>query len=211
VRSRLRRLTELVGRLAPSPRDPTFLLDDEPLPAAQDGGYFGRLSLEQRRRLGYWQGEEQRPDFVRAQREMQDDDLEQPWRFNWNRVPKRSAGPGFSREDYRLSRERARDVCRSTLGEALWQRLQRDGYLDLPSKLRSGIVYRLRVGRRIEVICPSGVESPWYYDFLCINPVYPLPEYEFFAQLFLYVRDQEDEVIRVAAPQPWDQALGRTF
>jgi hypothetical protein len=25
------------------------------------------------------------------------------------------------------------------------------------------------------------------------------------------VRDQEDEVIRVAAPQPWDQALGRTF
>jgi hypothetical protein len=102
-------------------------------------------------------------------------------------------------------------VCRSTLGEALWQRLLRDGYLDLPSKLRPGIVYRLRVGRRIEVICPSGVESPWYYDFLCINPVYPLPEYEFFAQLFLYVRDQEDEVIRVAAPQPWDQALGRTF
>jgi hypothetical protein len=25
------------------------------------------------------------------------------------------------------------------------------------------------------------------------------------------VRDREDVVLRVAAPQPWDQALGRTF
>jgi hypothetical protein len=46
---------------------------------------------------------------------------------------------------------------------------------------------------------------------LCINPTYPLPEEEFFAHLYLYVRDREEEVIRVAAPQPWDQRLGRTF
>jgi hypothetical protein len=46
---------------------------------------------------------------------------------------------------------------------------------------------------------------------LCINPAYPLPEVEFFAQLYLYVRDREDEVVRVAAAQPWDQDLGRTF
>jgi len=46
---------------------------------------------------------------------------------------------------------------------------------------------------------------------LCINPAYPLPEEEFFAQLYLYVRDREDVIVRVAAPQPWDQALGRTF
>jgi hypothetical protein len=55
------------------------------------------------------------------------------------------------------------------------------------------------------------VASPWRNRFLCINPTYPLPEAEFFAHLYLYVRDHEDEVIRVAAPQPWDQPLGRTF
>jgi hypothetical protein len=55
------------------------------------------------------------------------------------------------------------------------------------------------------------VEPPWRHPFLCINPAYPLPEAEFFAHLDLYVRDHEDEVIRVAAPQPWDQELGRTF
>lgn len=38
--------------------------------------------------------------------------------------------------------------------------------------------------------------------FLCINPTYPLPEAEFFAYLYLYARDNEDELIRVAAPQP---------
>jgi hypothetical protein len=41
--------------------------------------------------------------------------------------------------------------------------------------------------------------------------MYPLPEEEFFAHLYLYVRDREEEIVRVAAPQPWDQALGRTF
>jgi hypothetical protein len=69
----------------------------------------------------------------------------------------------------------------------------------------------LRVGRRIEVLCAPGARSPWRRDFLCINPTYPLPEEEFFAQLYLYVRDREDITFKVAAPQPWDQALGRTF
>jgi hypothetical protein len=73
------------------------------------------------------------------------------------------------------------------------------------------VTYRLRVGRRIEVQCEPGVRPPWRHRFLCINPTYPLPEAEFFAHLYLYVRDHEDEVIRVAAPQPWDQPLGRTF
>jgi hypothetical protein len=38
-----------------------------------------------------------------------------------------------------------------------------------------------------------------------------MPDEEFFAQLFLYARDRESEIIRAAAPQPWDQPLGRTF
>ncbi len=137
--------------------------------------------------------------------------IEQPWRKRWDHLPKRTAGYGFTHADYAEARRRAREVARSTLGEETWRRLQRQGYLDLPSQRIPGMVYRLRVGRRIEVLCPPGVVSPWPWDFLCINPTYPLPEEEFFAQLYLYVRDREDIVLKVAAPQPWDQALGRTF
>ena len=73
------------------------------------------------------------------------------------------------------------------------------------------MTYRPRGGQGIQVRCDPGGRSPWRYPYLCINPTYPLPEAEFFAHLYVYVRDQEDEIIRVAAPQPWDQALGRTF
>lgn len=102
-------------------------------------------------------------------------------------------------------------MARSTLGDELWDRLSLDGYLDVPSKRFSGISYRLRIGRRIEVLCDRGAHSPWPYPFLCINPAYPLPEVEFFAHLYLYTRDREEVLVRVAAPQPWDQRLGRTF
>jgi hypothetical protein len=137
--------------------------------------------------------------------------LERPWLRRWDHLPKRTAGSDFSRDDYRAARARARETARLTLGEARWEQLERQGYLDLPSRHFDGVSYRLRVGRRIEVVCDEGVQPPWPYRYLCINPTYPLPEVEFFAQLYLYVRDREDEVIRVAAPQPWDQALGRTF
>jgi hypothetical protein len=137
--------------------------------------------------------------------------LERPWRKRWDFLPKRSAGPGFTPADYLAARQRAREVARLTLGEELWAKLQRQGYLDVPSRITPGMTYRLRVGRRIEVRCRPGVKSPWPFDYLCINPTYPLPEEEFFAHLYLYVRDSEDIVQSVAAPQPWDQALGRTF
>jgi len=137
--------------------------------------------------------------------------IERPWRYSWDHLPKRSAGLGFSQEDYDDARKRAESVARSTLGEELWQQLQRVGYLELQSRIFPGVTYRLRVGRRIEVRCTPGVRPPWRYSWLCINPTYPLPEAEFFAHLYLYVRDQEEEIVRVAAPQPWDQALGRTF
>lgn len=137
--------------------------------------------------------------------------IERPWLQEWDWIPKRTAGPGFSRLDYREARVRAAEVARSTLGEETWAELGRVGYLEIPSKHFTGITYRLRVGRRIEVRCAEGTLAPWPYPYLCLNPAYPLPEEEFFAQLYLYVRDQEEEVIRVAAPQPWDQLLGRTF
>ncbi len=137
--------------------------------------------------------------------------LERPWLRRWDHLPKRSAGADFLRADYRAARERADEVARTTLGDELWVRLRRKGYLELPSRLYHGVTYRLRVGRRIEVICAPGVRPPWIYPYLCINPTYPLPEVEFFSHLYLYVRDREQEIVRVAAPQPWDQTLGRTF
>jgi hypothetical protein len=152
------------------------------------------------------------PPEADAERDADDDDeLERPWLSRWDHLPKRTAGSDFSRADYRAARRRAIEVAQTTLGDDLWADLQRDGHLDVPSKLFRGVTYRLRVGRRIEVRCAPGVMTPWVYPYLCINPTYPLPELEFFAHLFLYVRDREDEIVRVAAPQPWDQSLGRTF
>ena len=139
------------------------------------------------------------------------EELERPWLRRWEFLPKRSAGFDFTRDDYAIARQRAIEVARTTLGAELWERLQRHGYLDVPSRKYAGVTYRLRVGRRIEVRCAPGVRSPWPMPYLCINPDYPLPELEFFAQLYLYVRDREEIILRVAAPQPWDQALGRTF
>jgi hypothetical protein len=140
-----------------------------------------------------------------------DEQLERPWRHHWDHLPKRCAGFGFTDRDYEAARTRAEEVARLTLGDDVWTRVKRRGYVELPSRRYPGVTYRLRVGRRIEVRCKPGVDPPWRHPFLCINPTYPLPEAEFFAHLYLYVRDHEDEVIRVAAPQPWDQALGRTF
>src|SRR3954470_131571 len=77
--------------------------------------------------------------------------LERPWQRTWDHLPKRSAGADFTRADYAAARARAREVARTTLGEALWMQLQRQGYLDVPSTRQPGLTYRLRVGRRIEV------------------------------------------------------------
>lgn len=86
--------------------------------------------------------------------------IERPWRRRWDHLPRRSSGAGMTRADERLARERAREVAQTTLGDDLWQTLQRQGYLDLPSQRRPGLTYRLRVGRRIEVLCAPGVRSP---------------------------------------------------
>lgn len=140
-----------------------------------------------------------------------DGPVERPWRYYWDHLPKRTAGADFTSRDYQEARQRAEEVAKATLGVDLWQRLTLDGYVDVPSTRYDGITYRLRVGHRIQVVLAPGARSPWPYAYLCINPTYPLPELEFFAQLVLYARDKEEALVRVAAPQPWDQRLGRTF
>lgn len=140
--------------------------------------------------------------------------LERPWLINWQWVPKRSAGPGFGPHDYARARARGAEVAHNTLGDESWEALRRQGYLDVRSRMLPGLTYRLRVGRRIQLLWDTlddAMRSPWPYDYLCINPVYPLPAIEFTAQLYMYLRDAEDEIIRVAAPQPFDQLLGRVF
>ena len=140
--------------------------------------------------------------------------LERPWLINWQWVPKRSAGPGFGPHQYARARARGAEVAHATLGDEAWDLLRRQGYLDVPSARLPGLTYRLRVGRRIQLVWDNldhAMRSPWPYDYLCINPTYPMPAVEFTAQLYLYVRDREDEIIRIAAPQPFDQLLGRVF
>ena len=158
-----------------------------------------------------WQAGFRRSEPARS---TSDWDLERPWLINWQWVTKRSAGPGFGPREYARARIRGAEVARATMGDEAWERLRRNGYLDVPSRRITGLNYRLRVGRRIQLVWASmddALRSPWPYDYLCINPTYPLPAVEYTAQLYLYLRDSEDDVVRVAAPQPFDQPLGRVF
>lgn len=140
--------------------------------------------------------------------------VERPWLVSWHAVPKRSAGPGFAPSDYARAREKGERVAALTLGEQCWSQLRRRGYVELRSKLFEGLTYRLRVGRRIQLLWETpaqSLRSPWPFEWLCVNPTYPLPAAEFTAQLYLWLRDREEDVVRIAAPQPFDQALGRCF
>src|SRR5262249_40123375 len=102
-------------------------------------------------------------------------ELERPWLVNWQWVPKRSAGPGFGPHDYARARARGAEVARATIGDDAWDRLRRQGYLDARSSILVGLTYRLRVGRRIQLIWDSieaAERSPWPFDYLCVNPTY---------------------------------------
>jgi hypothetical protein len=140
--------------------------------------------------------------------------VERPWLVSWHAVPKRSAGPGFGPSDYARAREKGEKVAQLTLGDEGWEQLRHRGHVDLRSSLFEGLTYRLRIGRRVQLVwdTPSqALRSPWPFEWLCVNPTYPLPAAEFTAQLYLYLRDREEDVVRIAAPQPFDQALGRCF
>lgn len=132
--------------------------------------------------------------------------LEFPWRRRH-----RGRGSGLSRRDEREARRRADKVARLTLGDDVWARLQRDGFLEVASGCYPGITYRLRPGSRIEVRGAPNVQRPWRYAYLCVVPAYPLPAVEFLVHLYLYLRDDEMAVLRVAAPQPLDGLDPWTF
>ncbi|MCC7021786.1 MAG: hypothetical protein IT338_03110, partial [Thermomicrobiales bacterium] len=92
---------------------------------------------------------------------LEEEGLERPWRYRWDHLPKQSAGFGFTDRDYRAARTRAEEIARLTVGDEVWGRVKRSGHVDLPSRRYPGVTYRLRIGRRIEVRCEPGVQSPW--------------------------------------------------
>ncbi|HLL51206.1 MAG TPA: hypothetical protein VK356_11110, partial [Thermomicrobiales bacterium] len=53
----------------------------------------------------------------------QSDEVERPWRYRWDHLPKRSAGFGFSSHDYDEARARAEEIARLTLGDEVWNRV----------------------------------------------------------------------------------------
>ncbi len=142
-----------------------------------------------------------------------DGEIERPWLVEpWRVTPVRG---GFASSALAHARMRGAEVARLTLGEETWNQLRSQGYLDVRSKYIPGLTYRLRVGRRVQLLweTPEAARRMrWpYRGYLCINPTYPLPAVEFVAHLYLYLRDQEEKVIRVAAPQAADDAIRFVF
>ena len=62
------------------------------------------------------------------------DAVELPWRYRWDHLPKRTAGFAFSDADYQAwPAPGPRTFARLTLGDEVWSRVRRAGYVDLPS------------------------------------------------------------------------------
>jgi hypothetical protein len=112
-------------------------------------------------------------------------------------------------------RARAAAVARQTLSDQSWRELEKKGHVDVRSGRFSGLTYRLRPGRRVQLVWDSpglALRSPWpYARYLCVNPAYSMPAIEFLAQIYVYVRDWEAEVVRVAVAQPQDDPISRVF
>lgn len=140
-------------------------------------------------------------------------EIERLWRLALWEIPY-VYGPLGSRARAR-ARIRGREVARLTLGDTLWEELCCQGYLDVRSTYIPGLTYRIRVGHRVQLLWdrPENARCiPWpAQGYLCIQPTYPLPAVEFAAQLYLYLRDREPAVIRVAVPQAADGPVRRVF
>jgi len=141
------------------------------------------------------------------------DEPERPWQFALWELPY-VYGP-LSAGARARARERGIAVARLTVGEVLWEQLQQEGYLDVRSTHIPELTYRVRAGRRVQLLWdrPEAARLiPWpAHGYLCLQPTYPLPAVEFATQLVLYLRDDEAQVIRTAIPQAADGPLRRVF
>ncbi len=143
-----------------------------------------------------------------------DDALERPWR---SRLQAATPFPTLAEQE--IARGRARDVAEVTLGVETYALLEKQGYIDLASASREKVFYRLRPGRRVEVfdtLADAGAaRSRWLKErerrYLCVYPVYPLPEQEFLAQLYMQLRDDEERILREGVFQYVDARIANVF
>lgn len=143
-----------------------------------------------------------------------DDALERPWRGH-----KQATTPFPTLAEQEIARGRARDVAALTLGMETYALLEEQGYIDLDSASRENVFYRLRPGRRIEVFDTvadaAAARSRWLKErerrYLCVYPVYPLPEQEFLAQLYMQLRDDEERILREGVLQYVDARIANVF
>lgn len=122
---------------------------------------------------------------------------------------------GLSPAEVVEARARAKEVAARILGATAWNTLQHQGYLDIPSRFYTGVHYRVRPGRRIEITLTEPAKAddlPWGgRRYLCVYPRYDLPEIEFAAQCVLRLRADEAQVLQTGNVLATDGPIYHVF
>lgn len=92
---------------------------------------------------------------------------------------------------------RAEDLLRRVMGETRYAALVRRGYLEFPSKVRRGRVYRLDSSGNLAYRDP-GQSS--FSTTLCIQPIEPVPRADVVALRFLMLTADEPGLVATANP-----------
>jgi hypothetical protein len=113
------------------------------------------------------------------------------------------------------ARARAAEIAVRTLGAA-GATLCGQGFLDVASGLYPGVCYRVRPGRRIEIMTPRARRHetawPWgSHRYLCVIPRYELPAVEFAAQCVLHLTADEAAILRTGNFLPADGPISNVF
>lgn len=93
--------------------------------------------------------------------------------------------------------QRAETLLRLVLGEAHYRSLHACGYLDLPSRLHRGRVYRLDVCGNLAYRDPGEIG---FGTNLCIQPTEPVPRGDLVAARYLLVTADEERLLLTANP-----------
>lgn len=108
-----------------------------------------------------------------------------------------SAMPWLSKS-WREAEERAEQLIRSLLSEDDYQKLRRDGYLDIPSPNYPHRVYRIPSGAGTVAVLEGGQ----CIARLCVYSTQPIPEREAVLIHKLMIEGNEQEYLRTANHLP---------
>lgn len=92
---------------------------------------------------------------------------------------------------------RADQLLRDVMGEARYQQLKSDGYLDLPSSRHAGRTYRLDGLGNLSYREPGELT---YRTTLCVQPTEAIPRDDQIAMRYLLVTADEERLVKVANP-----------